>query len=93
MRNNNLIYYIAFPLFILISLFFNRAYHNLINYTELTNRANRVHSSFQHIRILINNAAEQHPQKDIQDITQKQLEKTFQTNIYAMFFLVKAALS
>lgn len=42
--------------------------------------------------ILINNAAEQHPQQDITDITAEQLEKTFRTNIFAMFFVTKAAL-
>ena len=42
--------------------------------------------------ILINNAAEQHPQESIADITAEQLERTFRTNIFAMFHLVKAAL-
>ena len=42
--------------------------------------------------ILINNAAEQHPQESITDITEEQLERTFRTNIFAMFFLTKAAL-
>jgi NAD(P)-dependent dehydrogenase (short-subunit alcohol dehydrogenase family) len=42
--------------------------------------------------ILINNAAEQHPQEDIQKISQEQLERTFRTNIFACFYLVKAAL-
>lgn len=42
--------------------------------------------------ILINNAAEQHPQKDITDITAEQLERTFRTNIFAMFFVTKAAM-
>ncbi|WP_410769756.1 SDR family oxidoreductase [Fontibacillus sp. BL9] len=42
--------------------------------------------------ILINNAAEQHPQKGIEDITTEQLERTFRTNIFAMFHFVKAAL-
>lgn len=42
--------------------------------------------------ILVNNAAEQHPQESINDITAGQLERTFRTNIFAMFFLVKAAL-
>ncbi|CAN5377218.1 SDR family oxidoreductase [soil metagenome] len=45
-----------------------------------------------HLDILINNAAEQHPQKSIADITTQQLEKTFRTNIFAMFYFVKAAL-
>ena len=42
--------------------------------------------------ILINNAAEQHPQADIEHITEEQLERTFRTNIFVQFFLVKAAL-
>ena len=41
--------------------------------------------------ILVNNAGEQHPDKDIRDITEEQLKRTFQTNIYAMFYLVQAA--
>jgi NAD(P)-dependent dehydrogenase (short-subunit alcohol dehydrogenase family) len=41
---------------------------------------------------LINNAAEQHPQKSIEDITEEQLERTFRTNIFGYFFMVKAAL-
>ena len=42
--------------------------------------------------ILVNNAAEQHPQESIEEITAEQLERTFRTNIFAMFFLTKAAL-
>lgn len=42
--------------------------------------------------ILVNNAAEQHPQKSIEDITSEQLERTFRTNIFSMFYLTKAAL-
>jgi NAD(P)-dependent dehydrogenase (short-subunit alcohol dehydrogenase family) len=41
--------------------------------------------------ILVNNAGEQHPDKDIEDITEAQLKRTFQTNIFAMFYLVQAA--
>jgi len=44
------------------------------------------------IDILVNNAAEQHPQNSIEDITVEQLEKTFKTNIFSMFYMVKAAL-
>jgi NAD(P)-dependent dehydrogenase (short-subunit alcohol dehydrogenase family) len=40
----------------------------------------------------VNNAAEQHPQESIEKITEKQLVRTFRTNILAMFFLTKAAL-
>jgi NAD(P)-dependent dehydrogenase (short-subunit alcohol dehydrogenase family) len=42
--------------------------------------------------ILVNNAAEQHPQENITDITAQQLERTFRTNIFAMFYFVKAAM-
>jgi NAD(P)-dependent dehydrogenase (short-subunit alcohol dehydrogenase family) len=42
--------------------------------------------------ILVNNAAEQHPQDSIQKISEKQLERTFRTNIFSMFFLTKAAM-
>ncbi|MFD1610269.1 SDR family oxidoreductase [Sphingomonas tabacisoli] len=41
--------------------------------------------------ILVNNAGEQHPDKQIEDITEEQLKRTFQTNIFAMFYLVQAA--
>ena len=44
------------------------------------------------IDILVNNAAEQHPQESIEKITEKQLEQTFRTNIFSMFFLTKAAM-
>jgi NAD(P)-dependent dehydrogenase (short-subunit alcohol dehydrogenase family) len=47
---------------------------------------------FDHLDILINNAAEQHPAEQIADIDEAQLDRTFRTNIYSMFFLVKAAL-
>lgn len=42
--------------------------------------------------ILVNNAAEQHPQQGIEDITKDQLERTFRTNIFGMFFMTKAAM-
>lgn len=44
------------------------------------------------LHILVNNAAEQHPQKDIQAITSDQLERTFRTNIFSYFYCTKAAL-
>jgi NAD(P)-dependent dehydrogenase (short-subunit alcohol dehydrogenase family) len=42
--------------------------------------------------ILVNNAAEQHTAESITEIDAEQLERTFRTNIFAMFFLTKAAL-
>jgi NAD(P)-dependent dehydrogenase (short-subunit alcohol dehydrogenase family) len=42
--------------------------------------------------VVVNNAAEQHPQDSIEKITEKQLERTFRTNIFSFFFMVKAAI-
>lgn len=42
--------------------------------------------------VLINNAAEQHVQQSLENISTEQLEKTFRTNIFSYFFLTKAAL-
>ena len=47
---------------------------------------------FGRIDVLVNNAGEQHPDKDITDITEQQLRRTFQTNIFGMFFLTQAAM-
>jgi NAD(P)-dependent dehydrogenase (short-subunit alcohol dehydrogenase family) len=41
--------------------------------------------------ILVNNAAEQHPDSDVRDISEEQLKRTFQTNIFGYFFMVQAA--
>jgi len=42
--------------------------------------------------ILVNNAAHQRTKDDIADFTSDELERTFRTNIFAMFYLCKAAL-
>ena len=47
---------------------------------------------FDRLDILVNNAAEQHPQESIEKISAEQLERTFRTNIFAMFYMAKAAL-
>ena len=41
--------------------------------------------------ILVNNAGEQHPDKEITEITEDQLKRTFQTNVFGMFFMTQAA--
>ncbi|WP_126173014.1 SDR family oxidoreductase [Altericroceibacterium xinjiangense] len=41
--------------------------------------------------VLVNNAGEQHAARDVTDIAPEQLQRTFQTNIFAMFYLVQAA--
>jgi len=45
-----------------------------------------------HLDILVNNAAEQHVQTTLENITAEQLERTFRTNIFSYFYLSKAAL-
>jgi NAD(P)-dependent dehydrogenase (short-subunit alcohol dehydrogenase family) len=46
--------------------------------------------AFGQIDILVNNAGEQHPAKDIGEISDEQLRRTFQTNIFSMFYMVQA---
>lgn len=52
----------------------------------------RAVAAFDRLDILVNNAAEQHPQESIEAISAEQLERTFRTNIFSMFYLTKAAL-
>jgi len=52
----------------------------------------RTVSELGRLDCLVNNAAEQHPRESVADISAEQLERTFRTNIFSMFFLVKAAL-
>lgn len=52
----------------------------------------RTIDEFGQLDILVNNAGEQHPDDKAIDITEEQLRRTFQTNIFSMFFLVQAAL-
>ncbi|OLS36503.1 SDR family oxidoreductase [Bacillus sp. MRMR6] len=47
---------------------------------------------FAKVDILVNNAAEQHPQQSLLDITSAQLEKTFRTNIFSYFYMAKMVL-
>jgi NAD(P)-dependent dehydrogenase (short-subunit alcohol dehydrogenase family) len=52
----------------------------------------QVVAAFGRIDILVNNAAEQHLCENFEDIPQDQVERTFRTNIFGMFWLTKAAL-
>lgn len=49
-------------------------------------------SIFKTINIVVNNAAIQFPQNELEKITSTQLHKTFETNIYPFFYVTKAAL-
>lgn len=52
----------------------------------------RTVKKFGSLSILVNNAAVQYPREDITKITSQQLEKTFKTNLFSQFYLVKASL-
>jgi len=52
----------------------------------------RTVGEFGHLDILVNNAAVQFPQESIEKISSEQLERTFRTNIFSMFYTTKAAL-
>ena len=47
---------------------------------------------FGKIDVLVNNAAEQHYQEELTDISDEQLERTYKTNIFGMFRVTRAAL-
>lgn len=48
-------------------------------------------NEFNHLDIVVNNAGEIHLEEDIENISKKQLEKTFRTNVFSMFYMTKAA--
>ncbi len=52
----------------------------------------KVINTFGRMDVLVNNAAEQHPQNSLEYITAEQIEKTFRTNVFSFFYMTKAAL-
>lgn len=53
---------------------------------------NKCMERFGRLDMLVNNAAEQHTVKGLEELTEEQLVRTFRTNVFSMFFLTKAAL-
>jgi len=66
--------------------------------TDLKEEANCISSvetcikEYGKLNIVVNNAAMQFLQESLTDISKKQLQKTFETNIYPYFYISKAAL-
>ncbi len=52
----------------------------------------RVIEKLARLDVLVNNAAEQHPRENLEEISDEQLEKTFRTNVFAYFYLAREAL-
>lgn len=60
--------------------------------SECKKAVNRVHKHFGSLNIIVNNAAIQHPRDSVTKISEKQLLKTFRTNIFSYFHITKEAL-
>ena len=52
----------------------------------------RTVEEFGKLNILVNNAAFQQHQKSLEDVSEEQWDRTFKTNIYAYYYMAKAAL-
>lgn len=59
---------------------------------ECKNAVEKTVTEFGGLNILVNNAAYQMAQKKFEDITEEQLRRTFETNIFGYFFMTQAAL-
>jgi NAD(P)-dependent dehydrogenase (short-subunit alcohol dehydrogenase family) len=53
---------------------------------------NKAYKKFKHIDILVNNAALHYQNKTLEELTSRELIKTFETNIFSYFWVTKAAL-
>lgn len=52
-----------------------------------------IYYEFGRLDVLVNNAAFQMEHDEVQDVTSEEFERTFRTNVFAMFWLSKAALN
>ena len=52
----------------------------------------KTYKEFGRLDILVNNAAEQHPAQEIEELDFDMMENTFKTNVFGMFYITKPAL-
>jgi NAD(P)-dependent dehydrogenase (short-subunit alcohol dehydrogenase family) len=57
---------------------------------EVERAVREVTDKLGRINVLVNNAAEQHVQENVEDIPEEQLKRTFATNIFGQFYMVQA---
>ena len=60
--------------------------------SECSKLISDVVNDFGKLNILVNNAGVQYPQESLLDISSEQIKETFETNIFGMMYLTKAAL-
>lgn len=65
---------------------------DLADNTHANAVAQQVLRHFGKLDILVNNAAEQHPQESLEAVGAEQVEATFRTNVFAIFNLTRAVL-
>ena len=61
--------------------------------TFCTEAVERTVNELGGLHILVNNAAYQHQQESLEEISDEQLERTFKTNIFGYFYMARAALT
>ena len=49
-------------------------------------------SELGRLDVLVNHAGEQHPRESFEEITSEQVERTFRTNVFSMFHMIRPAL-
>lgn len=65
---------------------------NLDSFASCESIVKQAREFSQDIHILVNNIAEQHPQDSLDDVSCKQFEQTFKTNMFSYFYMTKALL-
>ncbi len=66
--------------------------HDLKKDNHAEELVNNVIQDFGKINILVNNGGIQYPQNNFEDISKSQLQETFETNFFGMFYLSQAVL-